>query len=184
MTPVLTLLKHAVRRGASDLHLLPGMPPVLRVNGEIELAAPKGAAGPDAESLARSLLNEGQLRDLEEKRHLGFAIQVPGIGRLRVEAFYTLGRVGAAVRLAAVGMPVLEKLGTPRVLETICRSPNGLLLVTGPTGAGKTTTMNAMVDFINRERSCRIATIEDPIEFINDNKRSIVVQQEVHADTP
>lgn len=184
MKQIETLLRYASEKKASDLHLIPGSPPFLRHNGEITQVAAPGKRLADTEVLARSMLSETQLEDLEKARHLGFSFVIENLGRFRVEAFYTMGRIGVAIRLFGESMPVLEELGTPPVLETICRAPNGLILVTGPTGAGKTTTMNAMVDFTNRERSGKIICIEDPIEYMHENKRSIVVQQEVHSDTP
>ncbi len=143
MAQVQTLLKFASERGASDLHLIPGVGPVLRINGQVTPLNITGNVLADTEELAKSLLSKGQLERLEEERHLGFSFVLPDLGRFRVEAFYTLGRVGAAIRLSTLGMPSLEELGTPPVLETICRHPNGLILVTGPTGAGKTTTLTA-----------------------------------------
>ncbi len=184
MGQVQTLLKFASERGASDLHLIPGAPPVLRINGQVAPLNITGNVLSDTEELAKSLLSQEQLKELHAQRHLGFSIFLPDLGRFRVEAFFNMGRIGAAIRLSTLGMPELEELGTPPVLEEICRYPNGLILVTGPTGAGKTTTLTAMVDFINRERACKIVTIEDPIEYVHENKRSIVVQQELHSDTP
>jgi len=157
---------------------------VLRINGQVAPLNITGNVLSDTEELAKSLLSQEQLKELHAQRHLGFSIFLPDLGRFRVEAFFNMGRIGAAIRLSTLGMPELEELGTPPVLEEICRYPNGLILVTGPTGAGKTTTLTAMVDFINRERACKIVTIEDPIEYVHENKRSIVVQQELHSDTP
>ncbi len=184
MGQVQTLLKFASERGASDLHLIPGAQPVLRINGQVTPLNITGNVLSDTEELARSLLSQKQLEELQTSRHLGFSFFLPDLGRFRVEAFFNMGRIGVAIRLSTLGMPELEELGTPPVLEEICRYPNGLILVTGPTGAGKTTTLTAMVDFINRERACKIVTIEDPIEYVHENKRSIVVQQELHSDTP
>ncbi len=184
MGQIESLLKYATERGASDLHLIPGAPPVLRINGHITPLNVATTLLADSESLAKGLLSEEQLAQLREHRHLGFSLFLADLGRFRVEAFFNMGRIGAAIRLSTLGMPKLEELGTPPVLETLCRMPNGLILVTGPTGAGKTTTLTAMVDFINRERAGKIVTIEDPIEYVHRNKRSIVVQQEVHSDTP
>ncbi len=184
MGQVQSLLKFASERGASDLHLIPGAPPVLRINGQVSPLNLTGNVLADTEELAKSLLSQEQLAELHAQRHLGFSFFLPELGRFRVEAFFNMGRIGVAIRLSTLGMPSLEELGTPPVLETICRHPNGLILVTGPTGAGKTTTLTAMVDFINRERACKIVTIEDPIEYVHKNKRSIIVQQELHSDTP
>jgi len=184
MSDIVKLLGAAATAKASDLHLVPGCPPFVRIDGEIKQIAAAHVDRFDAEALARSLMSDAQFEEVEKKRHLGFSYTVQGLGRFRVEAFYTRGRLGASVRLGYVSIPLHEDLGTPEVLMEICREQNGLVLVCGPTGAGKTTTMNAMVDFINREQACRIATIEDPIEFVHTNKRSIVVQQEVLDDTP
>jgi twitching motility protein PilT len=184
MKDIVSLLKAAAGAKASDLHLVPGCPPFIRVDGDIRQLVPALADGLEAEALARSLLTPAQLKEVEEKRHLGFSYTVSQLGRFRVEAFYTRGRLGASIRLGFLKVPALEDIGTPPVLEEICRGHSGLVLVCGPTGAGKTTTLAAMVDFINREQACRISTIEDPIEYLHRNKRGVVVQQEVLDDTP
>ena len=178
------LLKLALQQGASDLHLLPGSPPALRVDGRV--FGMEGAIGPVlvTEELVDSLMTEHQRQEFERIRHLGFSFTLARLGRFRCEVFYNRGRKSAAVRLWSRKMMALENLGLPSVVENLCRHPHGLILVTGPTGVGKTTTLSAMVDLINRERSGKITTIEDPIEFVHKNKRSIVVQQEVHDDTP
>jgi twitching motility protein PilT len=178
------LLKLALEQNASDLHLLAGTSPALRIDGRI--VSMEGTLGPvlTTEKMVDSLLNDQQKEEFARCRHLGFSFSLEGLGRFRGEVFYNRGRKSAAIRLWAGEMMALENLGLPAVVENLCRNPHGLILVTGPTGVGKTSTLSAMVDLINRERSCKITTIEDPIEFVHENKRSIVVQQEVNDDTP
>ena len=184
MLPIEALLKYGVSQGASDLHLVPGTAPLFRVNGQIVPVGSDHRVMDETEALVRSLLSARQMKEVETQRHLGFSFDLRGVGRFRVEAFFNMGHLAAAVRLSAFDVPKLEDLGTPVVLEKLCRKPNGLILVTGPTGSGKSTTLAAMVDLINRERRCKIVTVEDPIEYVHENKRSLIVQQEVHDDTP
>ncbi len=184
MIKIDTLLKYALKTNASDLHLIPGTPPVLRIHGQIRAIDAEGRKIMVTEELVETLMNSHQLSEFRKERHLGFSFSAPALGRFRVEVYYDRGKMAAAIRLTARELPALETLGLPPVLEELCRKPNGLILVTGPTGTGKTTTMASMVDVINRELACKITTIEDPIEMLHQNKRSIIVQQEVFEDTP
>ena len=184
MIKVDTLLKYAMKMDASDLHLVPGTPPVLRIHGQIRAIDAEGRKIVTTEELVETLMNSHQLSEFRNKRHLGFSFTATNLGRFRVEVYYDRGKMAAAIRLTSRELPALETLGLPSILEELCRKPNGLVLVTGPTGTGKTTTLASMVDVINRELACKITTIEDPIEMVHQNKRSIIVQQEVFQDTP
>lgn len=178
------LLRYALEHKASDLHLLHGHVPILRVDGELEPTETDNPALKNVDAIIEEVMSVEQHREFQEKRHLGFSYGLPGVGRFRMEAFFHLGTVGMAVRLRSNALPDVPDLGLPRVVGQLCRKTHGLILVTGPTGVGKTTTLTAMVDLINRERRCKIITIEDPVEHVHAGKKSIIIQQEVHDDTP
>jgi twitching motility protein PilT len=177
------LLEAANEFGASDLHLIAGVPPAYRVNGEIILAN-EGALTPEVvTTIAEQLLNEVQRETFEREWELCISLLHPAAGRVRVTFYRRNGHPELSFRLCGDRIPSREDLGLPAKIDEMARRPNGLFLITGPTGAGKTTTLNYMVDVINAERRCKIITIEDPIEYVHENKRAIVVQQEVLTDT-
>lgn len=176
------LLAAAVEHEASDLHLVAGVPPAYRVNGEILLADRDVLSETELIDIAHQLLNDAQRRKFDEDWELCLSVRHPLAGRLRA-TFYRRNNVPElSIRFCGDVVRSREHLGLPERIDELARRPNGLVLVTGPTGAGKTTTLNYMVDLINRERRCKIVTIEDPIEFVHTNQRAIVVQQEVLAD--
>lgn len=192
------LLTLAVARKASDLHLTVGVPPVLRINGELHPLAqgemPGGAAlqgeeaakplaREDIVALLQQLANEERQRRFWEVGEVDFAYGVPGLGRFRVNCFKQRGSPAIAIRVLNTRVPTLEELGLPEVAAHLARRPNGLILVTGPTGSGKSTTLAAMIDLINRERRCHIITLEDPIEYLHRHGRSIVNQREIGDDS-
>ena len=177
------LLVLAVERGASDLHLVGGAPPAFRVNGEIILADTGPLSGVDLETMATSLLSAEQLGIFHRDWELCTSYQHPTVGRVRVTLYRCNGHPEFSLRFCGEYIASREDLGLPIKLDELARRPNGLVLITGPTGSGKTTTLNYLVDLINCERRCKIVTIEDPIEFVHHNKRAIVVQQEVLTDT-
>jgi twitching motility protein PilT len=176
------LLQAAVDYEASDLHLVVGVPPAFRVNGEIVIADADALACEEVAAIARSLLNEQQFAKFEEEWELCISRLHPVGGRVRVTLYKRNGHPELSVRFCGHTIPEREALGLPKVIDDLARRPSGLVLITGPTGAGKTTTMNYMVNLINQERRCKIVTIEDPIEFVHENHRAIVVQQEVLTD--
>ncbi len=176
------LLAAAAEFEASDLHLVAGVPPAFRVNGEIIIADEDALAEKDVQGMAYSLLNEHQRRKLDEEWELCISLRHKVAGRVRVTFYRRNGHAEMSFRFCGDRIATREELGLPEKLDDLARRPNGLVLVTGPTGAGKTTTLNYMVDLINSERRCKIVTIEDPIEFVHENKRAIVVQQEVLTD--
>src|ERR1700693_142378 len=176
------LLSAANDFDASDLHLVAGVPPAFRVNGEIILADGDALTEPEVEQMANSLLNEQQKKKFEQEWELCISLLHSAVGRVRATFYRRNGHPEMSCRFCGDRIASREELGLPEKIDELSRRPNGLVLVTGPTGAGKTTTLNYMVDLINNERRCKIVTIEDPIEFVHENKRAIVVQQEVLTD--
>lgn len=175
-------LETALRHKASDLHLVVGLPPSLRVDGEIEFMACDPLESEELEEALLSLLTPLQKENLETRRDIEFSYSSPELGRVRASYYYACQQMEACFRLVPKEIPNFDDLGLPRVVETLAGKTSGLLLVTGATGQGKTTTMNALIDFINSERRARIITIEDPIEYVHSNKRSVVIQREVPTD--
>ncbi len=175
-------LAAAAEFDASDLHLIVGVPPAYRVNGEIILADEDALTEAEAAAIAQGLLNEQQLKKFEQEWELCISLLHETAGRVRATFYRRNGHVEMSFRFCGDKVATREALGLPERIDELARKPNGLVLITGPTGAGKTTTLNYLVDLINRERRCKIVTIEDPIEFVHQNKRAIVVQQEVLTD--
>lgn len=182
-TPNLDRLLSAVKEfDASDLHLVAGVPPAFRVNGEIIIADEDALTEQEVEQMANGLLNEQQKKKFEQEWELCISLLHPASGRLRATFYKRNGHPEMSLRFCGERIASREELGLPEKIDDLARKPNGLVLITGPTGAGKTTTLNYLVDLINGERRCKIVTIEDPIEFVHENKRAIVVQQEVLTD--
>jgi twitching motility protein PilT len=177
------LLEHMVARNASDLHVTVGTPPVVRVRGEVqrlEEFAPLTAD--DTQQVLYRILSSEQQKKFELKRQLDFSHSIPGLARFRVNVYFQRESIGAAFRLIPAELKTLEELGIPSALHQLAEKPRGLVLVTGPTGSGKSTTLAALIDEINRNRSEHILTIEDPIEFLHRHKRCIVNQREIGPD--
>jgi twitching motility protein PilT len=177
------LLSQAGENQASDLHLIVGVPPAFRINGDILFAESDVMTAEAAREMTDGLLNEEQRRTLEREWELCISLPHSVAGRVRVTFYRRNGCPEMSIRLCGERIPSREELGLPPKIDDLARRPNGLVLITGPTGSGKTTTLNYMIDLINSERRCKIVTIEDPIEFVHQNKRAIVVQQEVLSDT-
>jgi twitching motility protein PilT len=176
------VLLEVVERKASDLHLTAGSPPMLRERGQlVPLDLPK-VTPQQTREIVYSILNNDQRQRLETDWQCDFAWSIPGKARFRVNAFFQRASLGAAFRLIPDAMPALDTLGLPPALREFTRKPRGFVLVTGPTGSGKTTTLAAMLDVINRERRDHIMTIEDPIEFLHRHKSCIINQRELGAD--
>jgi len=167
---------------ASDLHLVVGVPPAFRVNGEIIIADEDALTEEQVSAMANSLLNEQQQRKFDQDWELCISLLHSVAGRVRATFYRRNGHPEMSFRFCGERIATRAELGLPERLDELARKPNGLVLITGPTGAGKTTTLNYLVDVINNERRCKIVTIEDPIEFVHQNKRAIVVQQEVLTD--
>jgi twitching motility protein PilT len=177
------LLERMVARGASDLHLSVGSKPAIRVNGHIErLEEHEPLVGEDTQRLLYQILSSEQQKNFEIKRQLDFAHQVPGLARFRVNVYFQREQVGAAFRLIPESIKTLEELNLPTSLHALAEKPRGLVLVTGPTGSGKSTTLAAIIDEANRTRAEHILTIEDPVEFVHKHKKCIVNQREIGVD--
>ncbi len=179
------VLSRMVELEASDVHLTPGFPPAIRDKGRIvPMDGFPTLTGQQTRDVIYSILNDDQRKRFENKKQLDFAYAIPNVARFRVNCFFQRGSVSAAFRLVPHGIPALEDLKVPEILRDLTRKPRGFILVTGPTGSGKSTTLAAMVDVINTEKQEHILTIEDPIEFLHQHKSSIVNQREVGADAP
>ncbi len=178
------LLEEVVRKRASDLHLQVGLPPMLRIDGSL---VPVSGYDPlneeQVETLIYAILDEDQQQVLLKDKEFDFSFAFGDLGRFRVNAFHERGNLAAALRLIPNDIEDIASLGMPPIVNSFAEYPRGLVLVTGPTGSGKSTTLAALTDKINAERAQHIITIEDPIEFTHKSKRSVVVQREVHYDT-
>ena len=179
-----TLLEECVKRKASDLHLQYGLPPILRIDGVLTpIAGMPNLTVQLIQSLIFSTLDEEQRKILIKDKEFDYSFAFGDIARFRVNAFHERGNLAAAFRLIPNEIKNINELGMPAIVETFAEFPRGLVLVTGPTGSGKSTTLAALVDKINREKSTHIITIEDPIEFTHKSQRSVIAQREVHYDT-
>lgn len=179
-----TLLEDVIRKKASDLHIQVGLPPMLRIDGAlVPVASADVLNEEDVERLVFAILDEDQQQILLKDKEFDFSFAFGDLGRFRVNAFHERGNLAAALRLIPNEILSIQELGMPAIVNTFADYPRGLVLVTGPTGSGKSTTLAAIVDKINSEKSHHIITIEDPIEFTHKSKKSVVVQREVHYDT-
>lgn len=177
------ILVETLERGASDLHVAVGLPPAIRINGNLEPLDYPRMTSNDSRDLIYSILTQDQRQRLETEWEIDFSYSVPGRARFRVNAFFQRNSLGAAFRLIPVNILGVDDLGLPKSLHALAAKPRGFVLITGPTGSGKTTTLAALIDEINEAREEHIMTIEDPIEFLHRHKRCIVNQREVGTDT-
>ena len=178
------ILMEVVRQKASDLHLTSGSPPMLRKRGQlVQMEGLPKMTPTDTREIIYTILNSSQRQRLETDWQLDFAYSIPGVGRYRVNTYFQRGTLGAAFRLIPNETVPIEKLGLPPVVRGFATKPRGIVLVTGPTGSGKSTTLAALIDLVNRTRYDHIVTVEDPIEYVHSNKRSLVNQREVGNDT-
>jgi twitching motility protein PilT len=178
------LLEEVIKKKASDLHLQVGLPPMLRVDGAlIPVSGGEVMNEETVEALIFAILDEDQKQILLKDKEFDFSFAFGDLGRFRVNAFHERGNLAAALRLIPNQILTIEQLQLPEIVNKFAEYPRGLVLVTGPTGSGKSTTLAALVDKINTERSSHIITIEDPIEFTHKSKKSVIVQREVHYDT-
>ncbi|ROR34491.1 type IV pilus twitching motility protein PilT [Inmirania thermothiophila] len=177
------LLAFSVKNRASDLHLSAGLPPMIRVDGDIRRINLPPLDHKTVHALVYDIMNDKQRKDYEEFLEADFSFELPGVARFRVNAFNHHRGAGAVFRTIPTNVLTLEELGAPAVFKDIADNPRGLVLVTGPTGSGKSTTLAAMIDHINETRFDHILTIEDPIEFVHQSKKCLVNQREVHRDT-
>jgi twitching motility protein PilT len=177
------LLQKVVEVNGSDLHITTKTPPQIRIHGHLERLDLPELTSADTKQLAYSVLTDSQKKRFEEKLELDFSFGIQGLARFRCNLFHQRGSVGAVYRLIPEKIRPFSELGLPPVLATLAEKPRGLILVTGPTGSGKSTTLAAMIDKINKERKEHILTIEDPIEFVHQHQGCLVNQREVHGDT-
>ena len=178
-----TLLKATVEAGASDLHISAGMPPLIRLRGEMVRSQAPAQSNDEARAMLYTLMSEAQRREFEARHDIDFAFEVPGLSRFRANIFEQRRGIGGVFRVIATKIRTLEELNTPAVLKDLAMRERGLVLVTGPTGSGKSTTLAAMIDYVNANRSGHIITIEDPIEFVHESKKCLINQREVGAQT-
>ncbi len=177
------LLAFSAKQGASDLHLSAGLPPMIRVDGDVRRINLPPLEHEEVHGLIYEIMNDKQRKDFEEFLETDFSFEVPGVARFRVNAFNHNRGAGAVFRTIPSKVLTMDDLGMGQVFKDISMVPRGLVLVTGPTGSGKSTTLAAMVDYINDNRYDHILTIEDPIEFVHESKKCLVNQREVHRDT-
>ena len=177
------LLAFSAKQGASDLHLSAGLPPMIRVDGDVRRVNVPPLDHTQVHNLIYDIMNDKQRKDYEEFLETDFSFEVPGVARFRVNAFNQNRGAGAVFRTIPSKVLTMDDLGMGQVFRDVSLLPRGLVLVTGPTGSGKSTTLAAMIDFINDNRYDHILTIEDPIEFVHESKRCLVNQREVHRDT-
>ncbi|MEH6561426.1 MAG: type IV pilus twitching motility protein PilT [Marinobacter sp.] len=177
------LLAFSAKQGASDLHLSAGLPPMIRVDGDVRRINLPPLEHKEVHGLIYDIMNDKQRKDYEEFLETDFSFEVPGVARFRVNAFNQNRGAGAVFRTIPSKVLTMEDLGMGQVFKDVSSVPRGLVLVTGPTGSGKSTTLAAMVDYINDTRYEHILTVEDPIEFVHDSKKCLVNQREVHRDT-
>jgi twitching motility protein PilT len=177
------LLAFSVKNKASDLHLSAGLPPMIRVDGDIRRINVPPLDTKEVQGLIYDVMNDNQRRDYEEFLECDFSFELPGLSRFRVNAFNQNRGSAAVFRTIPSKILTLEDLGCPKFFKDVTRHPRGIILVTGPTGSGKSTTLAAMIDYVNSNDYAHILTIEDPIEFVHESKKCLINQREVHRDT-
>ncbi len=180
---LIQLLKFAKDRGASDVHIACGAPPGLRIDGKIVRVKMDKLSSEDARRICYTVLNDQQKAKFEQSKELDFSFEVKGVARFRANYYFSKGTVSGAFRQVPVKIPDFRSLGLPDYLQALTNFPNGLILVTGPTGSGKTTTIAALLDVINKTKYGHITTLEDPIEYLHNHGKCIVSQREIGADS-
>ncbi|UTZ22752.1 type IV pilus twitching motility protein PilT [Vibrio campbellii] len=177
------LLDFSVKHNASDLHLSAGVPPMVRIDGDVRKLGIPAFTHQEVHRLVFEIMNDAQRSEFEEKLEVDFSFELHNVGRFRVNAFNQSRGCAAVFRTIPSSIPTLEELEAPEILRKIANAEKGLVLVTGPTGSGKSTTLAAIVDYINRNHNKHVLTIEDPIEFVHTNNKCLINQREVHRDT-
>jgi len=178
------LLETCIKRNASDLHLHCGRPPVLRLNGKMRQLETKVLVPEDTLALMKSITPERNQQELQEEGTTDFGFAFGEAGRFRVSAYHQKGNVSIVLRLIPSKLLTFEEIGLPKIVQSLCRRPRGIFLVTGPTGSGKTTTLATMINYVNVELDRHIVTVEDPIEYYHSHKKSVISQREVGSDVP
>jgi twitching motility protein PilT len=177
------LLAFSVKNSASDLHLSAGLPPMIRVHGDVRRINLPPMEHKDVHAMVYDIMNDSQRKQFEETLECDFSFAVPNLARFRVNAFNQNRGAGAVFRTIPSKVLTLEQLNAPKIFKEIADQPRGIVLVTGPTGSGKSTTLAAMIDYVNENEYGHILTVEDPIEFVHESKRCLINQREVHRDT-
>lgn len=177
------LLTFVVKSGASDLHLSAGLPPLLRIDGDVTRINAPAMNNDTVYDLIYGIMNDTQRRTFDAELEADFSVDVPGLSRFRVNAFHQNRGVGAVFRTIPNNIKSMDELGMPAIFRQMVSVPRGLVLVTGPTGSGKSTTLAAMIDYLNKHHPYHILTVEDPIEFVHTPRKSLINQREVHRDT-
>jgi len=177
------LLRLLVTQQGSDLHIKSGQPPVFRIHGQLVRSALPVLNEAETKELLYEIMNEERRQKFERTNQLDMSYSIPGVSRFRVNVFRQKGAVGAVLRVIPLTIKTIDELGLPPAMKKVCTLPRGFILVTGPTGSGKSTSLAAMIDLINEHRSCHIITIEDPIEFLHRDKKACINQREVGIDT-
>ena len=177
------LLQSTLDNGASDLHITVGIPPTIRINGRLKTIGNEKLLPTDTESLVRSMLSDEQWEKYNDLGELDLSFSFQGMGRFRANVFKQRGTCCAAIRMVNIDVPSMQELGLPDVIGELSKRTKGLILVTGPTGSGKSTTLASIINTINNDRDCHILTLEDPIEYLHKHNKSIVNQREIGNDT-
>lgn len=180
---IVELLETAFEEGASDLHISVGIPPMIRKNGQLQMIHSSALTPLETRSMAEELLSREQYEEFLEVGELDFSYSLPGVSRFRVNVFKQRGNISIAFRIVPTQVPTIESLRLPPVLMELIKKRQGLLLVTGPTGSGKSTTLAALIDYLNHTEQLHIVTLEDPIEYLHRHDKSIIVQREIGLDT-
>lgn len=173
-----------MKRHASDVHLVVGLPPMLRIDGELVSGTAKPLGREEVKLLIYAVLTQGQREEFEREWQLCVSLYIPELGHFRITVYYHQGNVEASVRVCPLSLRTPEELGLPSAVDKLVEKNSGIIIITGPTGSGKTTTFNCLIDMINRNRRGKIITVEDPVEYVHENRLSIVVQQQIGSDTP
>jgi twitching motility protein PilT len=181
---LIDLLKETQKMNASDLHIMAGVSPVVRIDGEIITMDHPPLTPDSTREMIFEILPPEKQEALKRDLQLCYSLFIPDTGYFRIAVYREMGTIGAAIRIGTLKIRTIEELGLPPMISDLTRKRSGLILITGPTGSGKTTTLNSMIELINIERRCKIIMVEDPIEYVHANKRSIVIQQELYTDTP
>ena len=177
------LLLYAIENGASDIHLSVGSKPIMRLDGSLKRFGESELVAGDTKTMAYQILTEEQIKQFEQNGEIDLAYTIPGSSRFRLNIYYQIGYITIAARVIPFEIPSIDQLGLPAVLTRIARNDKGIVLVTGPTGSGKSSTLATMIDYINKNFDKHIITLEDPIEFIHENKRCLIEQRQVGIDT-
>lgn len=183
MKTIVELLRQTMDMKGSDLHISIGNPPIMRVHGELHMEGNTPLTDEDTYELITQMTTDKQLEILENKGEVDFSFAREGLGRFRVNAYKQMGHCNACIRIISLDIPDMKTLGLPPIIKDFAMKKRGMILVTGPTGSGKSTTLAAMIDYINKHKSCHILTLEDPIEYIHKTHKSMINQREIGFDS-